>query len=726
MSGFIRRFTEVQPLEVIRQIEGVVIFDLAPPDPATGAGSGTVLLVGEFEDGFFATDEGIKGAVEVFGSEDFRAKFGAFGFKHDGVPSSNPCARRHLQELWNGNGYLKAYRLRAQRLMISRVDTSVGQVMFDPLASIDGGTGPFPLTSGATLSLTTNLGSAASTAFTGVNATITGTGAAFGTILSGDAFGISIDGGPQVTVTFGAADTSIAAVVARINSVLGYTAASNASGQLRLDGIVDGTAGRIVRVETNTGVLAKLGLTAGTTNGTGNVANINAVTVAEVVTIINGTAGLAAIDAAARVAPSGALRVINDTSASVSTIAVGTGASLFGLAAGPVAITGHPGGSIPAGTRVSNGSLSWVTTQTLDVPAGALGPYIAKVRPALDDGTQAGATAATVTTLVDKVSFAELTVTNPVALGAALTEVQLDNAYMRSMDATLDESGVAREANYLLSARRSDTIVRGGRANALDATSNGLFARKFVTGDPIGTTTNQILANVALYRSDRVFYTGKALRVRIPAIAERGTAGGLGFTADGVISVRPDGPLTTLCALLAPEENPGQKTGLIDDFFAVDTGGEVLSIDSYKAFRREGVCVPRIDRASGTIFQSGVTSSLESGRKTMARRKMADFIQDTLTELLAPYVKKLSRQSRRDKVRAVIEQFLGGLQSPQNPEQSRIEAFRVDDSVNAGNTPAVLAQGVYYLQTVVRTYASLDDIVVQTEIGENAIVVTAN
>ena len=66
MAGFVRRFTAVPPLEVITQIEGPVIVDLAPPDPVTGAGTGTVLLVGEFEDGLFATDSEAIGAVEVF------------------------------------------------------------------------------------------------------------------------------------------------------------------------------------------------------------------------------------------------------------------------------------------------------------------------------------------------------------------------------------------------------------------------------------------------------------------------------------------------------------------------------------------------------------------------------------------------------------------------------------------------------------------------------------
>ena len=131
MAGFVRRFTRVPSTSTIQQIESTVIIDLAPPDPATGAGSGTVLCVGEFEDGLFATDASAIGSVEVFGSEDLRQKFGGFGYTYGTTVASNPCARRHLGEFWNGNGWLKLYKLRAQRLMISRVDTSVGTVASD-------------------------------------------------------------------------------------------------------------------------------------------------------------------------------------------------------------------------------------------------------------------------------------------------------------------------------------------------------------------------------------------------------------------------------------------------------------------------------------------------------------------------------------------------------------------------------------------------------------------
>jgi len=725
---FVRRFTEVQPLEVIRQIEGSVIIDLAPPAPATGAGNGAVLLVGEFEDGYFATDE--LGPVEVFGSADQQVKFGGFGFTYANVPSNNPCARRHVQENWNGNGFLKGYRLKAQRLMIARVDTSVGSVSFDPLASISGGVGPFAMTVGGVLTVTSNTGGPAnSTALTAVVATSAGAAASFATIVSGDSFGIRIDGGVQTTVVFGGGDTTQAAVIARINTVLGFACAVANATQVDLRGIQAGTGGSVVLVELVAGVLAKAGHVVGTTVGTGSVANINAVTVTEINTIVNGSAALTAINIGARIGPLGELRLVNTTTLAAASLNITSTPMALTAKLSPIGttvlISSHPAGTIRAGTRVRTvGGLEWVTMQTLDVTAGALGPYTVRVRPATDDGTALGTGASSVTVLVDQSNIGTLVVNNAAALTAALTEPQLDAAYQAALDQTLAEAKTVRDANFLLIARRSDAVVYAGRSNALAATSGGLSARIYITGDPLGTSTSTTLTNVAKFRSDRVFYTGKGLKVTVAEIAVRGLAGGVGFTEDGVITVRPDGPLTTVCAILAPETNPGQPQALITDFFDVDAGGELLTIESYIAFKASGVVVPRNDRSNGMEFQSGVTSTLESGKTTCARRKMADYIQNSLVLIANPYVKKLSTQARRDKLRGQIGGFLSGLQSLNAPDLQRIAAFSIDDSVNAGNTADVLALGVYYINIAVRTLSSLDDIVMQTEIGENAVIVT--
>ncbi len=729
MSGFVRRFTSPPTLEQIQAIESVNIIDLAPADPVKGAGSGVVLLVGEFEDGLFATEADAKGAVQVFGSDDYASKFGGFGYTYNGVVANNPSARKHLTECWNGNGYLKGFKLQAQALLIGRVDTSVGEVAFELLPSILGGTGNFQLAVGQTLSVTTNTGTGASAALTGAVAKHAGAGAAFATIAAGETVGIKIDGAPQINVVFGGGDVTQAAVLARINATMGFACAVINAAQIDLQGIIKGTGGSVQLFDVTAGALAKIGHTVSTTAGVSNIAaNIDSVTLAEVIAFINGTAAITSINGFAENA-AGRLRLLNTTSLLAATISVAAGAMATALGLSPIATTvaksSHLGGTIPAGTRLrASGTpgAEWVTMQTLDVPAATTDPIRVKVRPGLDDGTHAGAAPAAVDTVVDLPSFAAVDVNNGAALTVALTEVQLDNRYLDAFNASLNEAGPGRQANYLLSARRTDSVIRSGRSNAINATANGLSARKFVTSDLLGTLVAQGLINVALYRSDRVFYSTKGWKVRIPQIAERGVAGGVGFTADGVIVVRPDGPLTTICAMLPPEENPGQASGLIDDFFEVATDGETLTIDTYTAWKAAGICAPKVDADTGPEYMSGVTSSLESGRTLIARRKMADFLQDTLVVIGKPFCKLLSRQSRRDKLRGRVDSFLSRLRSLQNAETQRIAAFLTNDDVNAGNTDEVLASGVYFMDVRVKSLASLDEIVFRTEIGPNVVI----
>lgn len=734
MSGFVRRFTSVPTLEVIRELEGLIIVDLAPPAPATGAGTGTVLLVGEFEDGYFATDAAADGSVEVFGSGDYKYKFGGFGYTYNGVKACHPSARRSLGELWNGNGWLKSYKLKAGRLVISRVDTSVGSVAFSPLPTIKSGSiGPWALTAGMVLSATTNTGTGTTAAIAATAATVTGTGGTF-TMGAGDSISLALDGAVAATITFSSSDTSAALCATRINNALGATIATVSSNQLVLTSLRKGTSSAITLANVTSGALAKLGLVAATTNGTGNVANLASVTSTEVAALINGSALMTSAKVKAVVSSVDSKLWLYDTVSSNSTtlqVDAGTGgmAAALGFAIDTDAtLATMAETTIGAGTRLRASTLTgaeWVTMQTLDIPAGAEGPFTVKVRPGLDDGTHIGAAAGAIDTIIDAPSGTLFAVTNASSLSAALTEAVRDARYIDALDATLNELGAAKEANYLLIARRSDAVVRAGRANAILATEVGLFARKYISGDPIGTNPSSTIINVGNYRSDRVFYSPMGLKVTIPQIAERGTAGGVGFTATGTISVRPDGPLTTLCASLPPEENPGQQTGLIDDFFAVDSYGAVVSPELYKAFRRAGLAAPKVETVAGTVFQSGITTSLNDGEQTMARRRFADFIQDSAIAIFLPYAKRLNKQSNRDKLLGKWNGWLSNLKSPNNAEKSRLYDYSTDDSINAGNTSEVLALGVYYIVTKIKTHPSMDFIVLQTEIGENTVITRA-
>lgn len=847
MAGFIRRFDAVPTLEVLTEIEAIDIVDLPPPFPTTGIGTGTLLCVGEFEDGPFAAGDDAdewdgdtygRGPTEVYSSEDLRQRFGGFGFTYGSAVYENACARRHLTELWNGNGFLKLKFCRPKRLIVARVDTSVGRVAFQMIACIAGGAGPFRLAAGQKLVVTTDLGGPAlSDAIAAVAATTVGVAGTFPTgFAGGESITVSVDGGPAVPVVFTAADQLAADVVAQINEALGFTVAAVDTGQVRLTGLQKGTGGDVTIADVSAGTLAVLGLVAGSYAGTGNVANLDAVTATEIATIVNGSAALAAIDAIAQVAADGTLRICSATPAvgsvevpsgtfaralgvggtyptlfagtEIMTVNIdGAGVVPIAFAAGdqslaqvisrintvfgsviatqvggelaitsptegaggsvtlaetagtPLATLGlvagtstaidsmaadlalepldttieagtHDAGTIPAGTRVRNvGGDEWITLQTLTIAAGTSaapvgGAFLVKVRPALDDGTGLTAGAGTVDVVVDQPSFGSVVVTNPDSLSAALSESALDAAYEDAIAATLDPNTALHDVNFSLAARASDAVRAALRQNAIDASSEGHYGRKTIVGAPLGFSQLQAQTQVATLRHDRLSYTWPGWKVRIPEIARVGSAGGLGFTDNGVITVRADGPLATIVCRLPPEEDPGQQTGLIDAFNALEDlpGGAKLKISNYIALKAAGICAPRIDRQSGSIYQSGVTSDLTPGKTTQARRKMADFIQDTIADRLVTESKKLNKPSRRAGLRAIVDQFLNSLLSTTQPELQRIDSYSIDET--SGNTPDSLALGIFVMIIRVRTLSSLQAIVLQTEIGEGVLTVT--
>jgi len=725
MAGFIFRSRRVFTREELVGLEGVYAEDLDPPAPVTGVGSGTILLIGEFDDG------PLNVLTEIDGG-DLTRQFGGLGYPYAGVPHNNACARKRSGELWNGNGFLYARFIRAQRFMVVRVDTSVGEVALTPRAILKGGKGPFAPKAGDVLSLTTSTGGPTATpAIAAAEAIATGSGAIAATgFLGGERISLQLDdSAAPLVVTFAAGDQDAAAVVTRINAAAGAAVASQAGGILSLKGLRKGSGGRLTTADVTPGALAALKLTEGTEEGTGNVGNLASVSAAELAALINNATALNTIGAKALVADDGTLSVYDAASSAGSiTVEEGALATLLKLAADVEVLAGeHAAGVIPAGTRVRTaGGAEWVTMESTKVAAGTndapnIGPHLLKVRPAFDDGTAKGAAATAVNVLVDQPAFASFGVSNPQALTDALTEGQLDAAYIAAVEKSCEASPEAVDVNYAYCARRSIAIDTYAADRFEQVSNEGFAGRKWIRSGAIGITKAQAKADRALIASDRVWYAWPGWQLVVPEILRRGAAGGLGFSEDGVITLRSAGPLAKISALLPPEENPGQQTGLIENFFAVEKLEAPLTAGDYRDLRANGICAPRRDPTAGSIYQSGVTTDLNKARSTQARRKVADFVQDTLARLLVKYSKKIATEARRDSVVGETDSFLGGLLSAEDPARQRIHSYIIDES---GNTPELEADGIFVLIVKVRSLSSLDAIEIRTEIGPGVVTVS--
>jgi hypothetical protein len=519
MSSFIRRFSADPGDAVLTNIEAVDIIDSNPPATISGVGTGTVCLVGEFENGLFNTP------TEVAGATDLLNLFGGLGFVTAGSKAANPCARMRspdagAAELWSGNGYVQLAGKRFARLVIVRVDTSVGSVVITP-----------------------------------------------------------------------------------------------------------------------------------------------------------------------------------SSAPSVDTL-------------------------VPAGTVVSNtvvAATSLVTMTNLLFPAGSVVAQTVKVRPALDDGTYLGAAASAVNTI----GLAGFTVNNTAITTAALTETQLDAAYVTAIASTVDLNGVAHDINIITSARSANAIRTALLANALDASANGCLGRIAVGRAPFNATkavAKQTTApGVGATRSDRFIYCYPGVQAFLPTIAAVGTAGGTGFNATGIVNTGSNTLMASILSQLPPEENPGQATTFTANIIGIDSAANSVgyTMTDYISFRAAGVASPRV--AGGTmIFQSGVTSVdplVSPELRTIARRRMADFIQDTLSIRLQSFGKRLSTFARRKAIASEIRTFMNGLVSKNNPANQRIDSFSLDEK--SGNTASSQALGIYRMILQVRTLSSLDAIVLQTVIGES-------
>lgn len=715
---FTRRFAVMPSLAVILAVSGVVIVDAPPPVAANAAPFGKVAVVGETEDGPFNTP------TDLLTSSDQPTIFGLFGFTYGATRYKYPCAvRSGGTEPWNGNTWVQTKQLPFAGLCFVRVDTSVGEISLTPRAFVQSAVkGPFLLTAGATFIFTPNAASAVTVTFAAAAATHTGSAGTFTGFTGGETLTLAFDDGASTTVTFQPADTSLAAIIARINSVMGATVAFNASSQLRLTSTRLGTGSKVI---ISAGATATtLGLTAATYSGSGDAVDIAATTFAEVKAKIETASALVSVVQSA----SGFPRLVSKLGGTGAiAIGAGTGNAALGFTASATATAAVPADvSIPAGTRASDGgaeALRVVTMQTTTVAAGSTGTVLLKVRPAVDDGSFAGVAAAAIDTLEDAPGDLEWSVGNPILLTAALTASQLDSAYLTAIAATKGVGNdTTRTISVLASARQSNAIRAAILANAIDCTANGHNTREGLVCPPNGSTAQTIIgstpAGVQPYRAEDCAFPAAG----VTWISQEMIDGG--YSTDGVVVRHPDMLLASRISCLPPGFNPGQ---LPEDrlyrfspsvFTGLETVAQTWDLPTYAAFKAAGVCAAFFDKENGITFEQGVTTvnpASQPARTSLARRVLAGFIGDTLSALARPRAKRQATEGRREALEDSINGFLDTL-----IEENARDAATVREYLVTRRTQGLPAGVIEYLVAV--TPIGSDDVIVfNLKVGANAV-----
>lgn len=679
MAGFIRRYGFFPGTEVITQIEGVVIVDLPPPGAVDGVGTGVTLAIGEFADMTYAITHDSAGVistdvrpVEVFTTTDLLLKGGGF----DETLGEFGVAQ--------GNAFASLRNKRFTRLVIAPVNlcSAQGARFFRQLPLNAGSTDANPVVpvQGATISAGREFRIGAARFKIGQRMEFssrapieTGVG------------GSTSAGASAATQTFNRAagdwtlvDRGDGTLGAREGDILvvGY----NNGGALSTDA---GT----YRVQTTPGsgtaiVLERLdGANFAWTGEAGTVSwrlhfSTDADTAPERVIGSASPGGYAFGDDGGYIV---GLRPITDASGA-QTDGSHTAGGLLTPAVVPTALTGS-------------------SANALSGLGGALHPTTATVFDVELQGINAS------------------------------NDAVLDAAYATAIDSTISEDAPSRDVNIVVASRKSSNIRTKLKSHVLAASEVGLGRMAVVAPELDELVLSTIIGDsdpgVGANRDERVVYSWPGAVHFVPEAVNflLGTADG-DFTSDGQLDDSFDFWMASILSNLPPERNPGQAAepvpSVLSPVLGFQRGVSGLGITEYTALRRAGVAALRLDRTVGPIVQSGITSSLVSGEKNIKRRRMADFIEDSLAQRLVSFSKDLQSQERKDAAVGEVDAFLNELLSPNNPKAQRIAAYQVDDK--SGNTPDLEAKGIFVIIVRVRTLATSDFIVLQAEIGDGVVI----
>lgn len=307
-----------------------------------------------------------------------------------------------------------------------------------------------------------------------------------------------------------------------------------------------------------------------------------------------------------------------------------------------------------------------------------------------------------------------------------------DALYVAAINVLTSEQDPAREIDLLWCARKSATIRSALYQHALIVNQRGI-SRLVIVSPPLDTVTvDQVAAaaypGVSISRSERQLYCWPGVQMSV-----NGASGVLIKRADGtttssgIVDIGFDGWVAALLSVLRPELDAGQAGPPVPQSFAGILGYQSglpveLGIDSYIFLKQLGVCDFRMDRNAGPIIQSAITTSLTSGQTRINRRRMADYIEDSLANRLVMFVKNIASQENRDAAASEAVAFLEELKSSANPSNQRINDYAINTT--EGNTPALEAQGVWALNVYVRMLPIDRYIVLNVTVGENVTIAT--
>jgi len=593
-------------------------------------------------------------------------------------------------------------------------DCEAGEVTFSRpspgTASVVGTAGPWALTAGMTLILSVDGGAPQTATFDATRAVVTGAGATYAACVGGHTIAIKIDGGATQTIAVAGTENTQALYHDLINAALVGGHVVNSTGQTRLRSDTFGTGSRVQIVGGDADVLAALGLTATTATGTGDVADISAVTAAEFKSLVEA-------DTTAEVTVSGTTPMISTPTAGAGgsiQVTGGTGNAVFGFST--VAVAGGtdtaPAGTIFAGTRVGDGSKVWLTLEDLEFAAGALS---GTVRVQAAAGTSGTSGVGTVTVLTDAPEFDS---TFSVSNAAEVTAVDLDTVFAAAfLVAANADNPVCALGTHFVSARHTAACMLACSQAAVARSASGRGAIALVA-PPIGTSQAVavgasgvgVSAATSGGRNERRWYFWPGIRRNTDV---SGVLATVDFTHDFTQAAQ--------AARLDPGESIGApRYAYMAHALGTESAAPALGYDEHVALKAAGICAFKSDSVLGGYVQDEVTSSLTDGETDTTRRALADHIEDTLASRMLPYKSAVNREAVREDALLRCEAFLKTLVSEDAPENSVLASYVASDET----TSADRAAGIARFGFTCDAWGNIGSIVLSVAVGAGILEVT--
>jgi hypothetical protein len=735
--SFVRRFNFFPTVQQITLIEGVIIVDLPPPGAINGVNGGQVACVGEFADMTYGVS--VSGGVvstapnptQVFSSQDYLNKAGPFD--------------EFLGDFGNagGSGFVALRNKIYTSLVIVPVNLASAQAVryIRQLPTNISATQPQPVVPGQGAVVLAgkqfqngsnrvrNAGRVAFTNFGPYVANIDGNVVPTGLPAATQVFSIGLSvgigglvrtGGNLVTATVAAVPSWI---VAGVTLFIAPGEANFPAGPVTVLPGVTGTTFTFNQTGSNVASTAVeyLSLTSFKTANNGQPVQVGDMLV---LGVLSG-GGALGTDA-------GTYRVNAFTDTGDLVIEQLNGSNF--TASNWVAGAALPWRLQPATDGDTGGQQIFSAAAGFTVPARPLDatiPANTQLPPTIIPPAPTASTWDPLSGLTMITQAGGLTFTAAVQGPNAVNAAAIDTLYSTAINAMLSEQNPAHNTNVTFAARHSANIRSALRTlvdqrSALGRGMTTILSPEFssvnTTSAAIGATDPGAGGN----RDERVSYGWPGGTTFVPeAVGFTNIKGADGnFYTNGILDTHLDGWIASIYSNLAPERNPAQESPPVTTVLAPITGIQrnvttPLAMNDYIAYRQNGIMALKIDADVGPIIQSGVTTSLVANTTNVNRRRMADFIEDSLAVGLKPISKLPLTQGLQDAATEETTTFLNTLLSPDNPAAQRIQAFAVDDI--SGNTPDLTAQGVFVIIVQVQMLATADFIVIQAQVGNGTV-----